>query len=89
MALDTGKIINMTLLVGALGYFILPADVIPDILGPIGYIDDGAALSFAFKQAKSLFSNSSIEAALKKTESIMGKDFDSDKLAKLITDQKK
>lgn len=32
---------------GALGYFILPLDVIPDILGPIGYTDDLSALLVA------------------------------------------
>lgn len=89
MAIDTGKIIDATLMLGALGYFILPADVIPDFLGPIGYMDDGAALTFAFKKAKSLFSNTSLENAMKKTESLMGKDFDGEAIAKLISEHKK
>ena len=89
MAIDTAKIIDTTLMLGALGYFILPADVIPDVLGPLGYMDDGAALTFAFKKAKSLFSNTSLEAAIKKTESIMGSDFDGEKIAKLISEKNK
>lgn len=31
-------------LVGALGYFILPTDVLPDILPALGYTDDAAVL---------------------------------------------
>lgn len=88
MAIDTTKIIDATLMLGALGYFILPADVIPDFLGPIGYVDDSAALTFAFKRAQSLFSNTSLDSAVKKTKSIMGSDFDSEKVAKLISKQR-
>ncbi len=32
------------LVVGVLGYFILPLDVVPDILGAAGYVDDFAAM---------------------------------------------
>ena len=88
MEIDTGKVINATLMIGALGYFILPADIVPDFLGPIGYIDDGAALTFAFERAQALFSGTSLEAAMKKTQSIMGKDFDGDKIAKLLKNRK-
>lgn len=34
---------------GALGYFILPFDFVPDMLGPLGYTDDMTALIFALK----------------------------------------
>ena len=34
-------------LVGALAYFVLPADVIPDVLPLIGYTDDAAVLAAA------------------------------------------
>ena len=88
MEVDTGKLINGILMLGALGYFILPMDIVPDVLGPMGYIDDGAALTFAFERAHALFSGTSIEAAMKKTESIMGKDFDGDKIAKLLKNRK-
>lgn len=39
---------DKTIVVGALGYFILPVDLIPDFL-PGGYTDDGAALILAVK----------------------------------------
>lgn len=35
--------------VGALGYFILPLDFIPDFLGPLGYTDDIAAIIMVLK----------------------------------------
>ena len=89
MDVNTEKLINGILMLGALGYFILPADIVPDFLGPLGYVDDGAALTFAFERAQVLFSGTSIEAAMKKTESIMGKDFDGEKIAKLLKNRKK
>jgi len=36
-------------LVGALAYFVLPTDVIPDVLPVIGYTDDAAVLAAAIK----------------------------------------
>mgnify|MGYP002422901999 CR=1 FL=1 len=38
-----------TLAGAALLYFILPADVIPDVIPVIGYIDDAAAVAFVWK----------------------------------------
>jgi len=36
-------------LVGALAYFVLPADAIPDVLPVIGFTDDAAVLAIAIK----------------------------------------
>ncbi len=36
------------LIYGALGYFILPIDLIPDVLGAMGYTDDAAVLTAAY-----------------------------------------
>jgi uncharacterized membrane protein YkvA (DUF1232 family) len=33
----------------ALLYFVFPIDMIPDILGPIGYVDDAAVVAAVFK----------------------------------------
>ena len=38
-------------IVGALGYFILPLDIIPDIAVGVGYVDDLSVLIFALIQA--------------------------------------
>ena len=40
---------DKAIVVGALGYFILPFDFIPDMLGPLGYTDDLSALILALK----------------------------------------
>jgi uncharacterized membrane protein YkvA (DUF1232 family) len=40
-------------LVGALAYFVLPTDVIPDVLPVIGYTDDAAVLATAIKLVSS------------------------------------
>jgi uncharacterized membrane protein YkvA (DUF1232 family) len=38
---------DKTLILGALGYFLLPLDLIPDFLPAIGFTDDVAALAYA------------------------------------------
>ncbi len=40
---------DKAIVVGALGYFILPLDFIPDLLGPLGFTDDMTALVYALK----------------------------------------
>ena len=40
---------DKAIVVGALGYFILPFDFIPDMLGPLGFSDDMGALLLALK----------------------------------------
>lgn len=40
------------LILGALGYFILPVDLIPDFLPAVGYTDDLAALLLAFYKVR-------------------------------------
>jgi uncharacterized membrane protein YkvA (DUF1232 family) len=39
-------------LFGALGYFVLPFDAIPDLLVGLGYTDDAAVIIAAFTAAK-------------------------------------
>lgn len=38
-------------IMGALAYFVLPADLVPDILPLVGYSDDAAMIAYAFWQA--------------------------------------
>ena len=84
MNTKTERILNASLMIGALGYFIFPFDVLSDVMGPLGYADDGVALTFAFERAQALFSGTSIGKALEMTQKIMGKDFDGEKIAKLL-----
>lgn len=37
------------ILMGALAYFVLPADLVPDIIGGLGFTDDAAVLAFAIQ----------------------------------------
>ena len=43
---------DKALIIGSLGYFILPVDLIPDFLPAIGFSDDLAALLLAFYKVK-------------------------------------
>jgi uncharacterized membrane protein YkvA (DUF1232 family) len=38
-----------TTLVGTLAYFVLPADLVPDFLPALGYVDDAASLAAALR----------------------------------------
>jgi uncharacterized membrane protein YkvA (DUF1232 family) len=40
------------IIIGALGYFILPFDLFPDLIPVTGYTDDANWLAFAIKEAK-------------------------------------
>ncbi len=50
-------------LVGALAYFVLPVDLIPDMLPVIGYTDDAAMLAAAIKLVASHITPDHREAA--------------------------
>ncbi|MGA8653258.1 MAG: YkvA family protein [Xanthobacteraceae bacterium] len=50
-------------LVGALAYFVLPADMIPDVLPVIGYTDDAAMLAAAIRLVASHITPDHREAA--------------------------
>ena len=43
---------NKSIIIGALGYFILPLDLIPDVIPIMGFTDDLAALTLAYKAVK-------------------------------------
>lgn len=72
------------ILVGALGYLLLPADIIPDMLGPIGFTDDAVALRYAFRSAINLFSPELLSKAKSKTGDILGDKVDNEALDKII-----
>ncbi len=55
-------------LVGALAYFVLPADVIPDVLPLIGYADDAALLAAAIRLVASHITPDHREAARRTLE---------------------
>ncbi|MBU8878319.1 DUF1232 domain-containing protein [Bacillus sp. FJAT-29790] len=55
--LNTGTSVELAIIGSALLYFILPVDVIPDYLFPIGYLDDAVAVQLA----KNLLTNQKMD----------------------------
>lgn len=43
---------DKALIIGALGYFILPIDLIPDVIPVLGFTDDLGALTIAYNSIK-------------------------------------
>ena len=57
---------HKSIIIGTLGYFILPADLIPDILPAIGFADDIAALIACLKTIHANITPSVKDKALQK-----------------------
>ncbi|MCF6341821.1 MAG: DUF1232 domain-containing protein [Bacteroidales bacterium] len=58
----------------ALGYFILPADLVTDFLPVIGYTDDIALLTFSINNARAYISPEIKEKAKTMQDAILGSD---------------
>ena len=63
---------DKAIIIGALGYFILPFDVIPDYIPFIGYTDDMTILYYAYKRVKTNINDHIREKAKNKLNSIFG-----------------
>lgn len=57
---------------GALGYLILPIDLIPDCLPVIGFSDDLAALTWAYSTVSSAITPAIKEKARRQIEDLLG-----------------
>ena len=51
-SMDKASITDKLMILGALGYFILPTDLIPDFVIGLGYTDDLAALLIVYNRLK-------------------------------------
>ena len=71
---------DKAIIIGALGYFILPFDVIPDYIPFIGYTDDMTILYYAYKRVKTNINDHIREKAKNKLDSIFGQ-YDSNEIA--------
>ena len=60
------------MIIGALGYLILPTDLIPDLLPAVGYADDLSALIAVFNRVKINITDEIKEKARQKTIELMG-----------------
>lgn len=56
------SITNKAIIMGALGYFIYPVDLVPDLLAGLGYMDDSSMLLLALRTVESSITPA-IEAA--------------------------
>ena len=63
---------DKAIIIGALGYFILPLDIIPDYIPFIGYTDDMTILIYAYNRVKSNINDHIREKAKNKLNSIFG-----------------
>ena len=63
---------DKAIIYGALGYFILPIDIIPDYIPIIGYTDDMTILIYAYNRIKSNINDHIREKAKNKLNSIFG-----------------
>lgn len=67
--IESASMKDKILIAGALGYFILPADFIPDFIPVVGFSDDLAALTAIYNTVKeSLTQNAAIQANAKLEE---------------------
>ena len=61
---DTPKYVK-AVIAGALGYLVLPIDIVPDTIAVLGWVDDVAVLGLAFKIANRYIKTSHQEEAKK------------------------
>lgn len=71
---DTTPTTAKAAIVGALGYFIIPMDLIPDLLSALGYADDVAALAAVFKTVRVHITPEVREKAENRLKGIFGQD---------------
>lgn len=79
-ALTSGsvRLSDKAIIIGALGYFISPFDIIPDLMIGVGFVDDLAALCLAVKKISSSINSSIREISKEELHEIF--DFDDDEL---------
>ena len=63
-----------SLIIGALGYFILPIDIVPDFMLPIGYADDLSLLTVVFTKLHGAITPEIEYKAKLKAEELLGDD---------------
>ena len=79
---NNSSFLDIAVLIGAIVYFVTPLDLIPDIV-PLGFVDDTALLTMAFKSAKNLFTSSDFAKANEQAAKLLGDNFDAEKAAEM------
>ena len=62
---------DKAIIMAVLGYFILPTDLIPDMIAVLGFTDDATALIWALKTVKKNITPEIEEQAKQKCESLL------------------
>ncbi len=62
---------DKAIIVAVLGYFILPTDLIPDLIAALGFTDDAAALIWAIKTVKKNITPEVESQAKEKSDSLL------------------
>ena len=75
-SLSKASLMNKALIIGSLGYFISPIDLIPDYIPFLGLSDDVAFLMFTYYKINSIIDDEIRDKAKKKIKSIFGNDYD-------------
>ena len=73
---ENTPIIHKTLIIGALGYLILPIDIIPDFIPVVGYADDCGALAATIKIVLDSITPAIRVKANEKFKELLGYSFD-------------
>jgi uncharacterized membrane protein YkvA (DUF1232 family) len=78
---------NKLIIMGALGYFILPTDLISDFIPVLGFTDDAAFLSFAVMSVSSAITPEIKEKAKNKLKELIDESFDPKTLSLFLGDK--
>ncbi|ELI6427570.1 DUF1232 domain-containing protein [Vibrio harveyi] len=71
MADSNTSVRHKAILGGALAYFVLPTDMVPDVLAGVGFTDDMAALTLAANSVGNAITDEHEEQAREKLSSMM------------------
>lgn len=66
----------LPIIIGALGYLILPADLIPDYIPVMGFTDDAAAIGYVLKKVKDHWPADKMDAITEKARKEVDRIFD-------------
>ena len=74
-SISKASLFDKALIVGSLGYFISPLDIIPDYIPIIGLFDDAAVLMFTYYRINNIIDDEIRANVKKKLESLFGNDY--------------
>lgn len=76
---------DLMMMAGCIAYFVCPTDLIPDWMPALGFTDDAAALTVAFRSVKHVIGQSAKDKAIGKAAGIFGKNFDEEQAKAILS----